>query len=255
MLVTNRILFIPASLVISIQFITRYYYFKAHKGIKNNEITTRGPIISFTNETFQGLSTIRAYEAQKDFERVFQEYIDEDSTGYFMSTSSTRTFGTCIDFISVCYVCLVTFSFVIFRDSFTSGGVGLAVLNCLTTIITVQYNLRRTAALEILMTRVDRIKEYCEISVEENADAVKEGVDEKWPSEGLIEFSDFRMKYSEEGSDVLRNLNILIKPNEKVGIVGRTGAGKSSLIQALFRFAINEGTIKIDDIDISKIRL
>lgn len=78
---------------------------------------------------------------------------------------------------------------------------------------------------------------------------------EKWPNDGCIEFIDVCLKYSENGDQMLKSLNIIINAGEKVAICGRTGAGKSSIVKAIFRLAQTTGTIKIDSIDISKIPL
>lgn len=76
-----------------------------------------------------------------------------------------------------------------------------------------------------------------------------------WPSDGKIEFRNVFYKYFSEAEPVLRDLSFVIKPKEKIGIVGRTGAGKSSLIGTIFRLACIEGQILIDDIDTASIRL
>ena len=77
----------------------------------------------------------------------------------------------------------------------------------------------------------------------------------EWPQEGRVEFSDIELRYAPEEKDVLRNLSFKTEPREKVGIVGRTGAGKSSLVAALFRLAEPRGKIIIDGVDVLKIGL
>ncbi|KAJ8912230.1 hypothetical protein NQ315_009054, partial [Exocentrus adspersus] len=94
----------------------------------------------------------------------------------------------------------------------------------------------------------ERLLEYKYLPQEKQPDVPK--VPRKtWPDKGEITFNHMGLRYVENGSPVLKNLNLVIKPTEKVGIVGRTGAGKSSLISALFRLAIVDGEIKIDELN------
>lgn len=120
-----------------------------------------------------------------------------------------------------------------------------------------QWGMRQTAELENCMTSVERVAEYIKLEPEPPLET-----DERdgkrltdWPSSGSIAFSNLSLKYDENSEPILKSLSLSIKSGEKIGIVGRTGAGKSSIIQAIFRLGVNAGVIKIDDIDISKIGL
>lgn len=103
------------------------------------------------------------------------------------------------------------------------------------------------------MTSVERIQEYADL-VPERDDQDKEPP-KSWPEFGIIEYRNVSMKYSPNGSKVLDNLNFIINSKEKIGIVGRTGAGKSSLIQVLFRLVDFEGNIYIDETDTKSVSL
>lgn len=119
-----------------------------------------------------------------------------------------------------------------------------------------QWGMRQTAELENCMTSVERVVEYTDLEPEPPLEIKDNNVDLKdWPSSGSITFNNLSLKYSKDSQLILKSLNLAIKANEKIGIVGRTGAGKSSIIQAIFRLALNEGAIKIDNVDISTIGL
>lgn len=112
-----------------------------------------------------------------------------------------------------------------------------------------QWGMRQTAELESQMTSVERVMEYAEISSEAPLESVpKYRPPNNWPSHGEITFNDLNFKYSENGDFVLTNLNLRIQAREKIGIVGRTGAGKSSIVQAIFRLGELNGEILIDGI-------
>ncbi|KAL5285983.1 ABCC4.2 family protein [Megaselia abdita] len=252
--IANPYLLIPAIFLMTVLCGMRQLYIRSSQDMKRIESSTRSPTFSMTNETFQGLTTIRAFNAEKSLQRIFHEDLDENSNAWFMFTSSNRAFALWIDLICVLYIFVVTFSFLIFKDNYKSGDVGLAILHCLSIIGSTQYNIRQTATLENQMTSVEKIMDYCKVAIEEGGNK-KKSVDKKWPEKGEIDFVNLSLKYSIEGERILKNLNFRIKSQEKIGIVGRTGAGKSSLIQALFRLAVNEGTITIDNIDISELSL
>ncbi|EAT32708.1 AAEL015067-PA [Aedes aegypti] len=138
-----------------------------------------------------------------------------------------------------------------------SGNVGLAITQVFNLIFMCQWGMRQTAELENQMTSVERVVEYAEVESEpplETVDPQKKPAAD-WPSTGAIKFEYFCLRYSPGSELVLKDLNLAIEAKEKVGIVGRTGAGKSSIIQALFRLAVNEGLIKIDDVDIGGLGL
>lgn len=136
------------------------------------------------------------------------------------------------------------------------GNVGLAITQIFNLIIMCQWGMRQTAELENQMTSVERINEYANMKPEPPLESIpKNRPPERWPQNGAVRFNGLSMKYAENSTCVLRDLTFSIEPKEKIGIVGRTGAGKSSIIQAMFRLAINEGAVEIDDIDTATLGL
>lgn len=133
---------------------------------------------------------------------------------------------------------------------------GLAITQIMGLIAISQWGMRQTAELENNMTSVERVMEYTNLESEPPLEVEdKKIVQSEWPSKGEVKFKNLSMKYSPTSQLTLRNLEFAIQPKEKIGIVGRTGAGKSSIIQALFRLAKNDGVIEIDGIDIATLGL
>lgn len=130
------------------------------------------------------------------------------------------------------------------------GNVGLVLSQTLTMSSNLTWMVRTWANIEQTMTSVERVVEYIEITQEPNEGQTVL----KWPSQGKVEFKEVSLIYSFD-SKVLKNVSFIINPREKVGIVGRTGAGKSSIISVLFRLYDYQGFIEIDGVNIKNISL
>lgn len=254
--IANYWLLIPAAIIGVILGMIRYLYVNTSRSVKRLESISRSPVFSLTNQTFQGLTTIRALQAQSALEQEFHEYQNTNTSAWFLFLSCTRAFALWSDVLCIVYMTAVTFSFLLLKDEFDSGDVGLAILHSTTMTGMCQWGMRQTAELENQMTSVERVLEY----TEQPSEALLETPEKfkpksEWPSKGRIEFINFKLRYSPKEAPVLKDLNFTIEPREKIGIVGRTGAGKSSIIQSIFRLACNEGMIRIDDVDIEHIGL
>ncbi|KTF77599.1 hypothetical protein cypCar_00047250 [Cyprinus carpio] len=135
-----------------------------------------------------------------------------------------------------------------------AGDVGLALSYSVTLMGMFQWGVRQSAEVENMMTSVERVVEYTKLESEAPWETQKRPPPD-WPSRGLVTFDKVNFSYSSDGPVVLKNISAMFRPREKVGIVGRTGAGKSSLISALFRLAEPEGKILVDGVLTSEIGL
>lgn len=146
--------------------------------------------------------------------------------------------------------------FDLFVTDSIGGNVGLAITQIIYLTTLSQWGLRQTTELKNQMTFVERVDQYTHLPPEPALTTdPAHAPHPDWPTTGDIEFNNLTLRYDPNGKDILHQLNIAIRPCEKIGIVGRTGAGKSSIIQALFRLGYNKGTIKINGIDISTLGL
>ncbi|XP_046668507.1 ATP-binding cassette sub-family C member 4-like [Homalodisca vitripennis] len=147
---------------------------------------------------------------------------------------------------------MVTFSFLIIDSAWLGGSVGLAITQTVGLIGMFQWGMKQSAEVENFMTSVERILEYTQVDKEPPLESPQ---DKKppanWPTEGEVEFNHVVMSYDPSLPPVLKDVTFVIQPREKVGVVGRTGAGKSSLTAALFRFNSFKGKIIIDGIDVT----
>lgn len=122
------------------------------------------------------------------------------------------------------------------------------------TLGNVQYLVRVTSQVESTMTSVERVLSYTKLD-EEPGYGLQAPIPEFWPQEGSLKLENVGLEYTEDGVQVLRDITLDIAPKEKVGVVGRTGAGKSSIVAALFRMPDPNGKVLIDDVDIGTLNL
>lgn len=154
------------------------------------------------------------------------------------------------------YIAVITIMFFVFEDLAIAGDIGLVITQVSAVVGILQWGIRQTGELENQMTSVERVLEYSKLEEEPFLDSIPEKKPpEEWPTKGLVEFRGVKLKYGPKSTYVLNGINFVIKPKEKVGVVGRTGAGKTSLISALFRLAYIEGEIIIDGIPTNEIAL
>ncbi|XP_062137138.1 probable multidrug resistance-associated protein lethal(2)03659 [Drosophila sulfurigaster albostrigata] len=254
--IANYWLLIPAAIMALLMYLCRAFYIGASRSLKRIESLTRSPVYSHANQTFQGLTTIRALDAMPQLEHTFHGHQNINSSALFLYTSANRAFSFWTDLICVIYIFAVTFSFLVIQQNFYSGDVGLAITQSMTLVLMCQWGMRQSAELENKMTSVERILEYAKTPSEPALETPKQiQLPANWPHEGHLRLSELHMRYSPGGTEILKGLNLETRPMEKIGIVGRTGAGKSSIIQALFRLAENEGLIEIDGQDIAQLGL
>ncbi|XP_011505353.1 PREDICTED: probable multidrug resistance-associated protein lethal(2)03659 [Ceratosolen solmsi marchali] len=256
--ISNPWLLIPTFLISFLFYYLRVIYISTGRSIKRLEGITRSPVFSHLNASLQGLVTIRSFNADETLVKEFDHHQDLHSSAWFIFIATSRAFGFYLDVFCVIYIALVTMSFFFLaEDNQPDGGsVGLAITQSIGLTGMFQWGMRQSAELENQMTSVERILEYSKLSNEPPLESKPEKAPQaEWPMDGKIEFKSVFLRYSPVDPPVLNNLNFIIHPREKIGIVGRTGAGKSSLIQSLFRLAENQGSIEIDGINVDEIGL
>lgn len=236
-------------------YIINYYKLKLNKIIKNIYLA-RSPIFDHLSASLQGLTTIRAFNAENILMADLCSHQDLHSSACFLFLATSRAFGFYIDMICQLYIGVIIVAFTIFEDLAVVGNIGLTITQIMSLTNMLQWGIRQTAELESQLTSIERILEYSHLEEEPMIDSKSEiKLPDNWPIKGLVEFKNVNLKYSHQGDYILRDISFTVLPKEKIGIVGRTGAGKSSLINALFRLAYVEGDIRIDDVSTSAIAL
>ncbi|GMR61820.1 hypothetical protein PMAYCL1PPCAC_32015 [Pristionchus mayeri] len=251
----------PLLVLGAMYFAVLRFYVSTSRQLKRLDSTTRSPIFSHFQESIQGASSIRAYHATDKFIEESIRRVDTNLTAYYPSIVANRWLAVRLELVGNLIVFFAAMAAAWFKGSegLSAGLVGLSVSYALNITQTLNWAVRMTSELETNIVAVERINEYAEQDIE-GLPGSRAPADPEWPRDGAISLVDYRMRYREGLDLVLKGVTAHIEPGKKVGIVGRTGAGKSSLTLALFRIVEADGGFveidreRIDQLDLQVLR-
>ncbi|XP_064319960.1 ATP-binding cassette sub-family C member 2 isoform X2 [Phalacrocorax carbo] len=235
-------------------FVLRFYV-STSRQLRRLDSVTRSPIYSHFGETVSGLSVIRAYGHQERFLQQNESTMDINQKCVYSWIISNRWLAIRLEFVGSLVVFFSALLAVISKGTLEGGIVGLSVSSALNVTQTLNWLVRTSSELETNIVAVERVHEYTKVK-KEAPWVTEKRPPHGWPSKGEIQFVDLQVRYRPELELVLQGITCNIGSTEKVGVVGRTGAGKSSLSNCLFRvLEAAGGTIIIDEVDIATIGL
>ncbi|CEM14566.1 unnamed protein product [Vitrella brassicaformis CCMP3155] len=266
------------------------FFRKSSRELRRLEGVTRSPIVSLFEETLNGIQIIRAFKMESTFFSLLKQRLDTNGAFFFLYWVAARWLAFRLDLLAALAVFCVGMLFILLNSVGGKSAVdpamaGLALVYVMQTVSMLQWAVRVSIEAENNMTGVERLLHYCDIPNEAPAraplvtppPAVADQWNEQlsltmephhphthaapgagaieppasWPSEGCVRFDGVWLRYRPELEYALRGLSFTVRAGEKIGICGRTGAGKSSILQALFRMVeLSEGSITVDGIDV-----
>jgi ATP-binding cassette subfamily C (CFTR/MRP) protein 1 len=236
-------------------FSTSYYRASARE-VKRHESVLRSHVFAKFGESLSGVASIRAYGLESRFADTINKALDEMNGAYFITFANQRWLSTRLDIIGNLLVFTTGILVVTSRFSVHPSIAGVVLSYILQIVMMLQWMIRQLAEVENSMNATERIHYYGTSLPEEAALRTGAQIPPSWPEYGAIEFRDVTMRYRDGLPLVLKNLTLSIPGGCRVGIVGRTGAGKSSITATLFRLVeLTTGSILIDGIDISTLGL
>ncbi|KAM3826734.1 multidrug resistance-associated protein 1-like isoform 1-T1 [Vipera latastei] len=239
-----------------IYFFVQRFYVATSRQLKRLESVSRSPVYSHFNETLLGVSVIRAFGEQQRFIGQSDLKVDENQKAYYPSIVANRWLAVRLESVGNCIVLFAALFAVIARHGLSPGLVGLSISYSLQITTYLNWLVRMSSEMETNIVAVERVKEYSEKEKEAEWTSERAAAWPGWPQKGRVEFRGYSLRYRSDMDRVLRDVSIVVHGGEKVGIVGRTGAGKSSLMLGLFRIKeAAEGEILIDGVNIAKIGL
>ncbi|KAL7041242.1 hypothetical protein ACKWTF_000685 [Chironomus riparius] len=235
-----------------IYYFVQRFYVATSRQLKRIESVTRSPIYVHFSETITGQSVIRAWGEEQRFIAESERRVDYNQMMSYPSIIANRWLAVRLEILGAIIVFFAAFFAIIFDIG--PSTVGLSISYALQVSSTLNMLCRMTTELETNIVAIERVDEYSDVKQEAPWKTIE--VDKAWPQNGIVEFKDFQVRYREGLELVLKGISFMVKTQEKIGIVGRTGAGKSSLTLSLFRIIeAAGGKIVIDGIDISTIGL
>ncbi|TID19224.1 hypothetical protein CANINC_003794 [Pichia inconspicua] len=247
--------------VVPMFFLYRYfqkYYLYTSRELKRLESVSKSPIFAHFQETLSGVSVIKAYDQVDRFSFLNHYKLDVNMSAYHPSVSANRWLAVRLELLGS-FIILGSSGLLILTlksGKVTPGLVGLSVSYALQVTQALNWIVRMTVDIESNIVSVERVMEYASLPSEAPEIIPEKRPSVNWPFNGEIELKNYSTRYRPELDLVLKNINLSISRKEKIGIVGRTGAGKSSLTLALFRIIeAVVGHIEIDNVDTSQIGL
>jgi ATP-binding cassette, subfamily C (CFTR/MRP), member 1 len=231
------------------------YYRASAREIKRHEAVLRSFVFAKYSEAVSGVATIRAYGLQDQFTLSVRDAIDNMNSAYFLTFANQRWLSVRLDIIGNLLVFTVGILVVTSRFTINPSIGGLVLSYILSIIQMIQFTVRQLAEVENNMNATERIHYYA-TELEEEAPLKLIDVPESWPALGEIIFENVEMRYRPNLPLVLQGLTLHVAAGERIGVVGRTGAGKSSIMSTLFRMVeISSGSITIDGVNIASVGL
>ena len=234
------------------------FYINCSRELHRMEGVLNSPVLNIINETIPGISTIRAFNQQNKYIEIFQQKVDEHYKIFFYINGTDQWYLMYLNFLSLLFLIYMVIMVLINRDNFSPKIIGIMLTYSLILQEDIIEFLTYFSYFENTMTKAERSLSYTKL-ISEKPQKLKSDNNlnvKNWPSKGEVEFKDFSVKYRNDLDLVLKKINFHINPGEHLGIVGRTGSGKSTIALSIFRILeATKGKIFIDGIDISSLGL
>ncbi|KAF9269804.1 multidrug resistance-associated ABC transporter [Marasmius fiardii PR-910] len=247
------IIFVP---MVALYYLASLYYRRTSVETKRLDSLMRSALYSSYTETLTGLATIRAYGEQDRAVRDAEQGLDLENRAYYMTITIQRWLGVRLDLLGNILVFGIALFASGFRKTVDPSKIGVVLTYTMSITQVFSTMVTQFAQQEQSMNAVERVLVYSELPAEGTETNPREQPPPSWPDKGEIKFKNVDLAYREGLPLVLENVSFSIRAGEKIGVVGRTGAGKSSLLQALLRLVeIRSGTIEIDSHDTRQVDL
>jgi ATP-binding cassette subfamily C (CFTR/MRP) protein 1 len=233
-----------------IYYYTQAYYVPTSRQVQRLDSASRSPIFSHFGEMLEGTTTIRAFRRENRFLLGLERRLDYNTRAYYLYVASNRWLAMRLELVGA-FTVFLAMLFAVCARSIASGLGGLSITYALNITSTLNWMVRMTADRESAVVSVERVREYALLTSEAPSRVASYRPLSGWPAVGAIEIKGLSLKYRSDRPLVLSSIFLSVRGGEKVGIVGRTGAGKSSLFRALLRLVEPcEGAVLVDGMDI-----
>ena len=257
----NRETIYAAPINIILAYLLVFYFISAGRDLDRLDGTSRSPIVSLFSETILGITTIRTFKQEIPSKNKFYKRLDDHFGVMLYRHGTDNWLCMSLDLISHIYLTFVLIRAIIGMDKFSAATVGIMLDYAIEFSEELLEAFEQASQVEKSLISLERCDAFrnlpCENYENEKLNQKENDLSEKsWPGEGKVIFNNYSMKYRNDCDLALNDINIEINPGEKIGIIGRTGSGKSSLALSLFRIIeAYKGKIIIDNRNISDVPL
>ena len=248
------LIFLPIFIILC--WILYRFYINCSRELNRIEGILNSPILNLVNETIPGTATIRAYNLQNKYIELFQNKVDEHYKLLYYINGTGQWYLLCLNLLSMLFLTYIVVMTLMHKNKFTPRIIGIILTYSLVLQEDMIEFLSSFSNFENTMTKMERSLSYTKIISERPQTLTSDLALRDWPSKGEILFENYNVKYRNDLDIVLKNINFHLKPGEHLGVVGRTGSGKSTITLCLFRILeAYSGKIYIDGVDISRVGL
>ncbi|KAL3712035.1 hypothetical protein TMatcc_000730 [Talaromyces marneffei ATCC 18224] len=236
----------------SVLYFLQRFYLRTSRQLRLLEIESKAPLVSLFIDTIQGLATIRAFGWSQAFVQKSLSLLDVSQKPFYLLFSVQRWLLLVLSLVVAALEVLVMGIAIPLRTSVNAGLVGLAIVQVMTLSELMNDLIAQWTEMEACLGAVTRISRFIKETPREGRTDETSSLFDEWPSSGAVTLVNVSASYEPQGNQALSDISLSIKPGEHVGICGRTGSGKSSLVSTLLRLLeCSQGHILIDGVDIS----
>lgn len=244
-------LVLPALVLLGLGLITGRMYIAASRALKRLESSAKSPVFELFNTALTGLSTIKAFQMTQTFVNRMHSNLDIWAMTSFYIALANRWMSFRMALIAAAFSLAV--GLIIVLKPVDAALAGLVLSFVLDLSESLRWTIRCYGDMELEMNSMERVVEYMDLETES---MVGKELSAAWPVSGTVELRDLEVAYAPDLPPVLKGISLKIEHGERIGVVGRTGAGKSTLTLAFFRFLeARSGSVVIDGVDISGVRI
>lgn len=233
-------------------YLIQKYYLRTSRQMRLLDIEEKAPLYTQFGETASGLATVRAFGWNEKFTEKNLALLDRSQRPFYLMLCIQRWLTLVLDFLVTGLVTVLMVVVVATRDTIDPAMVGIGLLSAVSLSVNLSSVVRTWTQMETSIGAVGRIRDFIKTTSTEHKACEVDEARSHWPENGEVEIEDFSASYSEDSDLVLKNVNLTVRLEEKVGICGRSGSGKSSALASLFHvLEYRTGSILVDGVDIS----
>ncbi|KAJ5727035.1 ABC transporter integral membrane type 1 [Penicillium malachiteum] len=244
---------IPACLI-ALYFV-QLFYLRTSRQMRFLDLEAKAPLISHFLDTLNGLTTIRGFHWEKQYRQRNAKLLNASQKPFYLLFAIQRWLEMVIALCVAGFAVVLIGIAVATRGKLSAGFIGVALVNVVTLTENLQGLIMQWTTLETSIGAVSRVRHFQRTVETEHTEWESMSPSPEWPQRGAIIFNDVVASYKDSAKPAIDHVSLAIRPGSKVGICGRTGSGKSSLVSSLFRLIeLSSGNITVDGLDISTLQ-